>query len=230
MQQPQTESLIPPSADDGVTPRSCSAADAGTSVGAFTSNMFVCILTNAAADYKSDTSLNDLISSLALPIPSTDDSAVKITSETQPPPDSTATGSTSTNPSNAASSSSSAFSLSSSLIICPVTSPNALAIASYCQMWKPNAIWPCCSFVMVAPCVPVAAIYESSSVAPHCRISSSCNQTRAALVQQCTCHLRSFFAPILDALPHDQYLQLTTGTHGPFPPQLSGERIDFCPP
>jgi hypothetical protein len=228
MQSPHTENAPPlpvaPSAHEGSTPTrsesSGGVANFGTGVGAFTTNLFVCMLTNAAADYKSDTSLKTLLSSLALPPPSQIDSAAS---------NSTLLANTS----NGAPSASPAFNIASSLIVCPATSPNALAITSYCQMWRSNAIWPCCSFVMIAPSVPVAAVYESTALLPsssststsHARISNTCPTTRAALLHQCICHLRSALSPILDALPSDQLLHLTTGTHGPFPPKLAGTRI-----
>jgi len=124
-------------------------------VGAFTTNLFVCMLTNAAADYKTDTSLKRLLSTLDLPGHPNTSATVALNVEpaaaaaaataaaasisgSQIQSRLPATGdasSSSSSPSSAATAAAAssllaAHDIPSSLIICPATSPNALAIAS----------------------------------------------------------------------------------------------------
>jgi hypothetical protein len=232
MQQP--EPAQPPAspielpADQASSPRvvgDSGDCDAGAGIGAFAANLFVCMLTNAAADYKSDTSLKNLLSSLALPPPPQDNAAA--TTSTETPSTAAVASSSPANSSKIPPPNPAEPSVASSLIICPATSPNALAIAAYCQMWRPNAIWPCCSFVMISPSVPVAAIYESIPQPPSLARyvgAKTCTHTRSLLLQQCVYHLRDTLSRIILALPAEQFARITSGTHGPFPADLSGEQ------
>jgi hypothetical protein len=211
-------------------------ADAGdgsaaAGIGAFTTSLFVCLLTNAAADYKTDSSLKQLLSTLDLPSSPPKQSAAK-SSTAMPSPSAAAAAHTAAAVPNPGlfsvaeshpAASSSPHDLTSSFIICPATSPNALAITAYCQTWRPNAIWPCCSFVMIAPSVSVAAIYESSPSSSTPAVVKTCTYTRHVLVQQCIAHLRATVASVVSALPSDMLFQLSTGKCGPYPPKLAGQ-------
>lgn len=231
---PNTSATSAEGAKDKCRAKCADGSDAATSIGAFTTNLFVCMLTSAAADDDSDASLKHLLSTLELTTPPQMRSTTKFSDATlSSASTSTATDSTSLqevarlshldgNPAPAPSSSK--FDVSSSIVICPATSPNALAITGYCQTWKPNTVWPNCSFVMIAASVPVAAVFEwsMSSLSSSTSISKSCPTTRSVLLQQCISHLRSATSSIISSLAPDSLLELTTGKCGPFLPRLSG--------
>lgn len=201
-----------------------SSSSLNQGIGAFTANLFICMLTNAAADLKRDTSLMHLMSTLDLPHPPQSVSEVAV-SDKLPLGSAAASNHIQAQVDSVCeTSASSAPGIPSSLIVCPASSPSALAITGYCQTWRSNAIWPCCSFVMIASSISVAAIYDSSSTSSLFPvISTTCPQTRSILLQQCVSHLRSCASSILAALPPDALLLLTTGKNGPFlPKKLSG--------
>ncbi len=107
-------------------------------IGAFTTNLFVCMLTNAAAEARSDKSLAHLLSDLELPSPPRQSAAAQCShasaAASASGPETSVLAHASGDASySSSSSSSSSLDIPSSLIICPASSPNALAITGYCQ-------------------------------------------------------------------------------------------------